>query len=168
MVQIVICYIVFLVFGFIGGLLCPYDSKITGYANDYIGGGFVYSYRHDHDPIELLLFISVPIIIVAIIILIVKTNLDIKNAPQKEEITKKDTLENIEKKVERSQMQMIGAVCFFILVSFVSIGVLDELEPTLCVFILCMIGAIGYFIRYLFYSKKYDMLKNKKDENEHG
>lgn len=69
-------YIVFLVIGFIGGLVCPCDSVITGYANDYIGGGFIYSYRHDRDPMELLLFISVPIVIVAIIILIVKTMID--------------------------------------------------------------------------------------------
>lgn len=86
--QIGIYYIVFLVIGFIGGLVCPYDSVITGYANDYIGGGFVYSYRHDRDSMELLLFISVPIIIVAIIILIVKTKIDNTGYYQKEKVGK--------------------------------------------------------------------------------
>lgn len=69
-------YVVFVIVGFLGGLFCPYDSKITGYANDYIGGGFVYSYRHDYDSMEKLLFISVPIVVVAIILCIIYSYLD--------------------------------------------------------------------------------------------
>ena len=76
LVKMIISYIVFVVVGFLGGLFCPSESSITGYANDYIGGGFVYSYYHSRDEIELLLFISIPIVVVAIIISIIFANMD--------------------------------------------------------------------------------------------
>lgn len=167
MAQIIICYIVFLVIGFIGGLLCPYESVITGYANDPFRWDFIYSYRHDRNPMELLLFISVPIVIIAIIILIIKTYVDTRK-PQDEQkgLTEKDTLEKVGEQVERSEKQMVGAIAFFGLVAFVSVCVLDELEPTICVCIACAIGAIGSFVRCIFYSKKYRKLKNKNKNND--
>ena len=71
-----IAYVAFVVVGFLGGLFCPSESSITGYANDYIGGGFVYSYYHSRDEIQLLLFISIPIVVAAIIISIIFANMD--------------------------------------------------------------------------------------------
>ena len=62
LIRMGLAYIAFVVVGFLGGLFCPSESSITGYANDYIGGGFVYSYYHSRDEIELLLFISICII----------------------------------------------------------------------------------------------------------
>lgn len=75
-VKMILSYIAFVVVGFLGGLFCPYTSSITGYANDYIGGGFVYSYYHSRDEIELLLWISIPIVVVAIILSIIFAFMD--------------------------------------------------------------------------------------------
>ena len=67
----IIGYIAFVIVGFLGGLFCPYESRITGSAYSSLADGFVHSYAHYTDSSELLLWISIPIAVVAVILCIV-------------------------------------------------------------------------------------------------